>query len=96
VAQDQSRVPDQFEILASYAFPVRRGITMRISGGARVYQETPAPFTGISLFGLGVDPEFTISSTVRIPLSLRLQAGSLKNNGSLFGLDIGTGINVTF
>ncbi len=96
VALDQSAVPNQFEILASYTFPVRRGITMRISGGARVYQETPGPFTGVSLFGLGVDPEFTISPTIRIPLTVRLQAGSMKNNGSLFGLDIGTGINITF
>ena len=96
VPQDQNLVPDQFEFLASYLFPIRRGITMGISGGGRFFQETPAPFTGASLFVLGLSPEFTVSSTVRIPVSLRLQAGSLKNNGSLFGLDIGAGLNVSF
>jgi hypothetical protein len=90
----ESLVPNQFEIFASYRFAIRRNTRMTLTAGGRFYQETPAALTGASLFVLGADPEFTVSEGIRVPVHLRIQAGSLKGGGTLFGLDLGAGVEI--
>ncbi len=94
VQGEESLVPSQFELIASYQFAIRKSTRMRLSAGGRFYQETPAAFTGASLFVLGADPEFTLSQSIRIPVHFRLQAGSVKGGANLTGFDLGAGVKI--
>ena len=94
VSEHEKITPDQIELLAQFQMHPSDRIGLRILARGEFFQSTAAPLSGISLYGLGIAPEFMVSPTLKIPVQLAL-VGGRQNDGKFLGSFEG-GIGVEF
>lgn len=88
--------PDRWELDAQYRFRLSDAVSLRLLAEAKYYQETPAPISGVNLGGLGVAPEFTVSRSLLLPITIHYQYGKLKDGRKLSGIEAAAGMKILF
>ena len=96
VKETENSNPKQFEIMSHYRLRLNPNIYLRILAEGRFYEKTTVAFSGATLFGGGLAPEFTLSSRVTAPVIFKFLTGSVKDGPSLTGFEIGAGVNFSF
>jgi len=96
VPEQDKVAPNQFELLASYRARLRETLFINFLAEARFFEESPDLFSSVSLFAVGIAPEFSLSSDLTLPARLKLQAGSLKGGRSVLGVELGAGLRLSF
>ena len=98
--EDKKSAPDQIEMIGHYFHRFNRGFASGILVEGRYFTK-PAAVTllssaGISIFGFGVTPEFSLAPGLRIPLRVKYLLGRTQNGQSISGLEAGAGMAVSF
>jgi hypothetical protein len=96
VAETENSNPRQFEVMSHYRLRLNPKIFLRILAEGKFYQQTTVAFSGATLFGGGLAPEFMLSQRVSAPVILKFLKGSIKDGPSLTGFEIGAGLNFSF
>lgn len=86
--------PNQGEIKAGYTFRFSDEFAANISVEGRFFEKTSAPFSGMTLLGVGIVPEYSPGGNVAIPLRLQYFRGT--GNGTMSGIEAGLGISVSY
>jgi hypothetical protein len=61
-----------------------------------IYESTAGYFSGYTLYGVNLSPQFTLSSSVSVPVQLKYALGSAKNKTDLTNYEISAGIKFNF
>jgi hypothetical protein len=69
---------------------------LRILAEGRFYEQTPAAFSGATLLGGGLAPEFIASPRLKFPLVFKFFGGGFKDGPNITGLEIGAGLVFNF
>jgi hypothetical protein len=91
-SENEKFTPDHVEFLAEYKMVLSDRVTLRAQTHARVYQESPSPFSGARLLGAGLLPEFRVSDSIIIPLRASFRTGKIKGDETLTGVEAGVGL----
>jgi hypothetical protein len=67
--------PNQAEVVGAYTVHFSRRVSVQFSLEGRFFQETSAPLTGFDMFGISLAPEFKLSETVSLHLSVKYVYG---------------------
>jgi hypothetical protein len=94
--EKEKTTPDQVDVMAHYRLRLRQRMYFRILAEARFFQETSSDFSGATLFGLGLMPEFSLSKNLVLPVRFLFFSGSLKNDIDLSGFEAGLGLTMRF
>ncbi|NIR49923.1 hypothetical protein GWO43_15555 [candidate division KSB1 bacterium] len=102
--ESERTFPNQLEIMSHYRMRFSPTITTRLLFEARFYQEAPGfesfqttlTSAGINLFGFGIAPEFALNRSLNLPIVLKYFLGSFDEGPNLTGLEIGSGLTLTF
>lgn len=96
VPEEEKAIPDVFNASARFHVRMNNSLAVAFLAEGRFYQQTASTLSGVSIVGVGVEPEITVAPNITIPIRARLQFGKLKNDDSLFGTELGLGIGVLF
>ncbi len=96
VPETEKNIPNQIEFLGHFRYRFNRTFALRFLGEGRFYEETPATFSGINLFGLGLAPEISLSSNIKVPAEFKFLFGDLKDGSNLVGVKIAVGLLVQY
>jgi hypothetical protein len=96
VSEAEQTEPNQVDMVGSYSVFFSNRLKIRFGVDARIQSETPAAFSGALLFGVRVAPEVQFSRTLTGTPWVRYQAGTLKGDQSVSGLEAGFGLRVAF
>ncbi|MAT39873.1 MAG: hypothetical protein CL946_09755 [Ectothiorhodospiraceae bacterium] len=93
VVQLADRVePDNVNFTASYSMRFSPMFTLGVLGQVRMFEETTATISGVTLFGAGLNPEITIGRLLSIPILVKYEFGEEKEGYSISGLHAGAGV----
>ena len=88
--------PDQYELHVHYIVRFSQTFSMRFIGEGKYYQKTHAAISGIGLVGFGIAPEFALSPFISVPVKIKVQDGTLKDETKLTGFEAGLGLRIKF
>ncbi len=86
--------PDQLGLLSQYTVLFTEHVSVGFVGEVKFYQESPTVISGITLFGLGVSPVISLSSSVALPFRIKYQFGNFNSGGTLSGVEGGVGLRL--
>lgn len=92
VFDNEKITPNQFYAGASYNQRFNSSFSMGYGIFSSFYEKTAGYFSGYTLYGLQVTPQFQISPSVSIPLLLKYAVGSADGKSDLSNYVIGGGI----
>jgi hypothetical protein len=96
VSETEKTAPDQIEWLGHYSRRLTKRLATKFLLEGKSYQDTPAAFDGVALFGLGLAPELALSPAYTIIARAKYFAGKFKNGDAFSGMEAGAGMAVKF
>lgn len=94
---DEEKInPNQFYGSLGYFQRISSDFSINYGAFVTLYEETSTYFSGYTMFGLRLSPEFRISQQMRIPLLLRFATASASDKPTLTNFDVGLGIKLNF
>jgi len=96
VPEDEKTDPDQVEVSGTYNMRLNDQVSLAILSEMRFHKETPAPFTGITLIGVGVAPTLKVSDNISVPARFKYLTGKTKDDKTLTGFEAGLGLRIDF
>jgi len=98
--EDKKSAPNQIEIIGQYFHRFNRGFASGFLMEGRYFTKPPAitflSSAGISIFGFGVTPEFSLAPGWRIPLRLKYLFGNAPGGQKISGVEAGVGLALSF
>jgi hypothetical protein len=92
--------PSFFALLGQYQWKINPKLTTSFTGEFKKFKKAEALFSGASLVGIGVQPEFMVNEQLSIPLFLKFTSGNYLNAAStkkiLSNLNAGLGVYWSF
>ncbi|OGU72987.1 MAG: hypothetical protein A2V93_00720 [Ignavibacteria bacterium RBG_16_34_14] len=88
--------PDQFYISLSYSQRLSSKVKLEYRLFSSIFEKTASPFSGYKIFGISVNPEFTISSHLKIPVFLKYSVGITSSESDLKNFELGAGLGLSF
>ena len=89
-------IPNEFDAGARYRRVFSSAVAMNLQLDIRTSEETDNPYSGMTLYGGGFLPEFSLSSAVALTGRLLYHTGTMKGSQSIKGTDIGAGVAFIF
>lgn len=83
--------PDQIEVIGHYRMRLNSKFYATLLAEARSFQPTSLT-KGITLIGLGIAPEFSLSKNLTAPMKLKYAWGKFESNTDVAGLEVGLGV----
>lgn len=96
ILDNEKNNPNQFYGSLGYFQRISSVFSMNYAAFISLYQETKSYYSGYTMFGLSLTPEFRLSPHVRIPILLRYSTGSASDKPTLNYFDIGGGLKFNF
>lgn len=96
ILDDEKVNPNQLYAAFSYFQRINSGFSINYSAFISLYEKTISYYSGYTMFGIILTPEFRISPQVRIPVILRFSSASADDKPTLTNFDIGSGIKINF
>ena len=96
IIDNEKNNPNQFYGSLGFFHRISSEFSMNYAAFVSLYQETKSFYSGYTMFGLSLSPEFRISPQVRIPILLRYSTGSASDKPTLNYFDIGGGLKFNF
>ena len=92
VLDNEKITPNQFYFGVSFNQRINSRFSLGYGIFTSTYEKTAAYFSGYTLYGLNLAPEFTFSPAVSIPVRLKYAFGSAKDKTDLTNFEISAGI----
>lgn len=96
ILDDEKVNPNQLYAALSYFQRINSGFSINYSAFMSLYEETISYYSGYTMFGVMLTPEFRISPQIRIPVILRFSTASADDKPTFTNFDIGSGIKINF
>lgn len=94
---DEEKInPSQFYSGVSFYHKISPEFLMNYGLFLILYEETATYFSGYTVFGARLSPEFSVSSNIKIPVFIKIASGSHSDNPGLFYYQIGSGVKFNF
>lgn len=94
---DEEKInPSQFYTGVSFFHKINNDVSMNYGLFLIFYEETALYFSGYTVYGIRLSPEFSVSKNIKIPLFLKFALGSHSENLSLTNYQVGSGIKFSF
>jgi hypothetical protein len=87
--------PNQFYSGVFFRHRISSGFNLTYGLTGIFYEETSLHFSGYSMFGLSLSPEFRLSDQLQILIFLRYSFGNADNKPGLNSFEIGTGLRLS-
>jgi hypothetical protein len=94
VIENEKITPNQLYIGVSYNQRFNSRFSMGYGIFTSIYEKTAGYFSGYTLYGLNLTPNFSLSSSFSIPVYLKYAFGSAANKTNLTNFEIGAGIKI--
>jgi len=88
--------PNQFFMSLSYSQRLSSQLRFEYRIFSSIFEKTASFFSGYKIFGISVNPEFIISSNLKIPLFLKYSVGITSSESDLQNFEIGAGLGLSF
>ncbi|RPI70252.1 MAG: hypothetical protein EHM47_12425 [Ignavibacteriales bacterium] len=88
--------PDQFYFNFTYSQRFSPNFNMKYSLFASIYEKTASFFSGYNIFGIGINPEFKVSSVLSIPVFLKYSIGITSSQADIKNFELGAGLSLSF
>ncbi len=88
--------PNQFYISLSYSQRFSPKVRIEYRLFSSIFEKTASFFSGYKIFGISVNPEFIISSSLKIPVFLKYAIGITSSESNLNNFEIGAGLGLSF
>jgi hypothetical protein len=76
-----------------YTTRVSSRMRLRLFAEGAFFRNSSAALAGVDLFSLGISPEIEMSSTITLPIRLKVSGGTQKNGKFLGGCEFGVGVS---
>ena len=86
--------PNQFYISVNYDQRISQIVTIGYGVYSSIYEKTASFYSGYTIIGANVSPQFKISNNVTIPLIIQFGLGRASNNPDLQNIEVGSGIKI--
>lgn len=96
ILDDEKVNPNQLYAALSYFQRVNSGFSINYSAFISLYEKTISYFSGYTMYGVMLTPEFRVSQQIRIPIILRFSTASADDKPTFTNFDIGSGIKINF
>lgn len=96
IIDNEKNNPNQFYGSLGFFHRFSSDFSINYSAFISLYQETKSFYSGYTMYGLGLTPEFRISPQIRIPILLRYSIGNASDKPKLNYFDIGGGLKFNF
>jgi len=88
--------PNQFYLSLSYSQRLSPKVRLEYRFFSSIFEKTTSSFSGYKIFGISVNPEFIISSSLKIPVFLKYSVGITSSESDLKNFEIGAGLALSF
>lgn len=88
--------PNQFYVSLSYSQRLSTKVRLEYRLFSSIFEKTASFFSGYKIFGISVNPEFIISSSLKIPVFLKYSVGITSSESDLKNFEIGAGMGLSF
>ena len=88
--------PDVIEALGQFRLHFSSRMAVGFQAGVRSFQQESSYVNNLNLFGVGVEPEFRLTSAMSLLAVGKFQTGELDGHGVLTGWEIGAGLTLHF
>lgn len=85
VEESEKSVPDQAEVMGHFRIRFSPGVYARLMGEGRFFDQTRFA-GGMTLYGVGIGPEFVFSRAVTLPLRFKYYFGDYRGGEASLGL----------
>jgi hypothetical protein len=92
VLDNEKITPNQVYIGASFNQRFNSGFSLGYGIFTSIYEKTAGYFSGYTLYGASLSPQFTISQSFSIPVFLKYAFGSAKDKTDLTNFEVSAGI----
>lgn len=96
ILDNEKNNPNQFYGSLGYFHNINTSFSINYTAFVSLYQETNSFYSGYTMFGLRLSPEFRISKNLRLPLLVRYSTASASDKPTLTHFDVGGGIKLNF
>lgn len=94
---DEEKInPSQFYSAVSFNHRISTDFTINYGLFLILYEQTVTYFSGYTVFGIRLSPEFSVSPDIKIPVFIKVARGVHSDNLSLLNYQIGSGIKFNF
>ncbi|HSL88891.1 MAG TPA: hypothetical protein VK870_06300 [Ignavibacteriaceae bacterium] len=88
--------PNQFYSAVSYFQKISSQFAINYNVFLSLFEKNAGPYSGYTMLGVRLSPEFRISPNVAIPLIFKYSTASADGKATLTNFDIGTGLKLVF
>lgn len=88
--------PNQFYSAVSYFQKISSQFSLNYNVFISLFEKNAGPYSGYTMLGVRLSPEFRISPNVAIPLIFKYSTASAGGKATLTNFDIGTGVKLVF
>ncbi|HSP87266.1 MAG TPA: hypothetical protein VLN45_03980 [Ignavibacteriaceae bacterium] len=96
VVDNEKINPNQFYLSLGYSQKLSAKVRMEYKIFTSIFEQTASFFSGYKIFGLSVNPEFIISSNLKIPVFLKYSIGVTSSESDLKNFELGAGLGLSF
>lgn len=96
ILDEEKNNPNQFYGSLGYFQRVSPSFSINYNAFISLFEKTSVYYSGYTMIGLRLSPEFRISQQIRIPLIFRFATASASDKQTLTNLDFGLGIKFNF
>jgi len=94
VLDNKKITPNQVYIGASFNQRINISFSLRYGIFTSIYEKTASYFSGYTLYGVSISPQFIVSSSFSIPILLKYAIGSAKDKTDLQNFEVSAGIKL--
>jgi hypothetical protein len=91
---NQKITPNQVYLGVSYYQKFNPSFSLGYGIFTSIYEKTAGYFSGYTIYGASLSPQFALSSSVSIPVFLKYAIGSAKDKTDLTNFEVGAGIKL--
>ncbi len=92
---EQKTIPNQFDIMARYRFRMGQRHYGALIGELKFFDETSV-WNKTKILAFGLNPEFSLSPNVKMPVQLKYSICDIENGSKLTGFEFGLGLYFSF
>ncbi len=96
IIDNEKNNPNQFYSSIGFFHRISSDFSLNYSAFVSLFQKTKSYYSGYTMYGLSVAPEFKLSPQIRIPILLKYSTGSASDKPTLSYFDIGGGLKFNF
>jgi hypothetical protein len=88
--------PNQIYIDLSYSQRFSSNVRLEYSIFTSIYEKTASFFSGYKIIGIGINPEFIVSGSLKIPVFVKYSVGITSSQTDLKNFEFGGGLSLSF